>query len=173
LAASAGTSDDLVNGLLADAGLSFPTVGVLGATHFQRDFREFDNQLTPLPTFTALNGRIDLVGITLEIYGPTPTRNNPLPGIDQLIEFGRTLGPLGVASGHDVPVDAQGNKHLAGKAVPAGWLIVPHDASAATPTAEQVQAIIEQGVEETKLTRAAIRLDVDNKFRPSEAQSYA
>ena len=139
--------------------------GIVGSGAFSRNIADLNQQLAPLPNFVALNGRIDLVGITLEIYGPTPTRAQPLPGIDQLLALGRSLGPLGRESGSDVKVEGA-NSYLAGQAVPEKWLVVPHDASDGSLTAVQVEQIIVQGIAEAELTRAAIRLDIDNNFRP-------
>ncbi len=139
--------------------------GIVGTAAFSRNIAYLNQQLAPLPNFVALNGRIDLVGITLEIYGPTPTRAAPLPGIDQLLQLGRKLGRLGVESGSDINVTVA-SKYLAGQAVPEKWLVVPHDASDGSLTAEQVEQIILRGIAQAELTRAAIRLDVDNNFRP-------
>ncbi len=136
-------------------------VSPIGA--FQRDVSEFNQYLSPLKNFVVLNGRIDLVGITLEIYGPTPNRSAPLPGIDQVIQLGRSLGPLGISSGHDQIVEGA-SKYLAGHAVPEKWLVVPHAAKDGSLTAVQVEQIINQGIAEAELTRAAIRLTKD--FRP-------
>ncbi len=46
---------------------------------FIRDFSFVNKDLPKLERFVVISGRIDLVGITLEIYGPTPTQQNPLP----------------------------------------------------------------------------------------------
>jgi uncharacterized protein GlcG (DUF336 family) len=139
--------------------------GIKGTSAFTRDIPDINRQLAALPNFVALNGRIDLVGITLEIYGPTPRRESPLPGIDQLLALGRSLGPLGVESGSDVKVQTA-QKYLEGQAVPEEWLVVPHAASDGSLTAAQVEQIIRQGIAEADLTRAAIRLDVNNNFKP-------
>lgn len=141
--------------------------GIEGTTHFRRDVSEFNALLCPLPHFVLPNGRIDLVGITLEIYGPTPTRFSPHPGVDQLLAYGRGLGPLGTESGIDIDVEP-GKRYLAGEAVPEGWLVKPHDAVDASITAAQVEAMITQGIAEAERTRAAIRLDIDNNFRPGQ-----
>ncbi len=130
---------------------------------FQRDVSEFNQYLAPLQNFVVLNGRFDLVGITLEIYGPTPNRSSPLPGIDQVIQLGRSLRPLGISSGHDQIVKGAA-KYLAGQAVPEKWLVVPHAAKDGSLSAAQVEQIINQGIAEAELTRAAIRLTKD--FRP-------
>src|SRR6056297_266299 len=59
---------------------------------FRRDIADINHRLARLDGFVALNARIDLVGLTLEIYGPTPTRQHRVPGIDRLLSFGRSLG---------------------------------------------------------------------------------
>lgn len=155
--------------LAASAGADAPNLGVFGiagANEFRRNFREFNTRLEPAPLFVQLNGRIDLVGITLEIFGPTPTTNSPIPGIDRLIQVGRSLGTLGTESGSDVKVLNDGTTYLAGQAVPEGWLVVPHDASDGSITGEEVEQIILRGINQANQTRAAIRLNVANNFRP-------
>jgi uncharacterized protein GlcG (DUF336 family) len=54
----------------------------------------------------------------------------------------------------------------AGQPVPEGWLVAPHDSQVSGLTAEAVDRIIAQGVVEAQRTRAAIRLEIDNNFRP-------
>ncbi|EMI55866.1 hypothetical protein RSSM_02698 [Rhodopirellula sallentina SM41] len=147
----------------------------VGMSAFDRDLTEFENRFAPLPegcefNFVALSGRIDLVGLTLEIYGPTPSPQFPVPGIDRLLQFGRQLGG-GIDSGDNVPVGLWG-EDLNGKPVPEGWLVVPHDSPTSSGlTAEDVQQIIETGIAEAERTRAAIRLDIDGGFRPGETTS--
>lgn len=145
--------------------------GLVGPSAFVRDLSSFNAQLAPLPNFVVPTGRIDLVGITLEIFGPTPTRDHPIPGIDRLLNIGRSLGPLGIESGSNYDVTGlgeamAGDMSLPGQAVPEGWLVAPHDASDGSLTAAQVKQIIEQGIVEADKTRAAIRLDIDNNFKP-------
>lgn len=138
--------------------------GIVGPSAFIRDVSEFNAKLAPLPNFVLLSARIDLVGVTLEIYGPNPTTALPIPGIDTLINVGRSLGPLGISSGSDIDVTPAHDKHLAGQAVPERWLVVPHASSDGLLTAAQVEQMINQAVAQASLTRAAIR--VDSNFRP-------
>lgn len=139
---------------------------IVAPSGFTRDLSFVNSKLPPLPRFIALNGRIDLVGITLEIYGPTPTRSNRLPGIDQLLTLGRRLG-TGASVGTDQIVTAGGDMALAGQAVPHGWLVAPHDSSEPGGlTAEDVEEIILQGIAQAEETRAAIRLDINGGIRP-------
>ncbi len=133
---------------------------------FVRDFSFINRVLPAAPRFVALSGRIDLVGITLEIYGPNPTSKNRKAGIDQLIAAGKRLGP-GISSGTDVSVTRTGDLYLAGNPVPEQWLVAPHaSAQAGGLSAADVEQIIMAGVAQAEVTRAAIRLDVDNGFRP-------
>ena len=140
--------------------------GIMGRPEFVRNVSDFNAKLPPLPNFIALNGRIDLVGITLEILGPTPSPQFPVPGIDRLLAFGRSLIAANpVSSGSDVKVNAVGDLHLAGMPVPHGWLVAPQDS--AIPgglTAQDVKRMIDAGVNQANTTRAAIRLKAD--FRP-------
>ncbi len=140
--------------------------GMAGPSAFLRDLSEFNSQLEPLPNFVLPTGRIDLVGITLEVFGPNPSAEFRAPGIDRLISVGRNVGQ-GQVSGSLVQVLGNGTTLLAGQAVPEQWLVAPHDSK--TPgglTAEQVEQIILQGVATAEITRAAIRLDIDAGFRP-------
>lgn len=140
--------------------------GLVGPKAFDRDLSAFNRRLPALPDFFLPTGRIDLVGITLEIYGPHPDRSFRQPGIDRLISVGRSLG-RGSDSGENQVVDAEGRTLLAGQPVPEGWLIAPHDSSdSGGLKAEDVDEIITQGIAEAERTRAAIRLDLDNNFRP-------
>ncbi len=140
--------------------------GLVGQSAFLRDLTEFNNSLPSLPDFFLPTGRIDLVGITLEIYGPHPDQSFRKPGVDRLIELGRALG-RGADSGENKVVNGMGDTLLAGQAVPEGWLVAPHDSTVDTElTAERVEQIILTGVNEADRTRAAIRLDIDNNFRP-------
>lgn len=140
--------------------------GIVGPNLFERNLTEFNNTLPDLNSFILPNARLDLVGITLEVYGPTPNRAFRRPGIDRLIAFGRQRFS-GPDSGSNQPVTPGGLTVLAGQPVPEGWLVTPH-ASSTQPglTAADVERIIWRGVEEAERTRAAIRLDVDNNFQP-------
>ncbi len=133
---------------------------------FVRDLSEFNQALPALNTFALPTGRIDLVGITLEIYGPTPSRQFPIPGVDRLIDVGRTLNGPGENSGQNMPVDGSGNIFLSGNAVPEQWMVTPHDAPDGSLSAYDVETIIANSIAEADITRAAIRLDIDHGFRP-------
>ena len=128
---------------------------------------EFEG-LAPICAFAMPIGRIDLVGITLEIFGPTPTRENAVKGTERLLQVGRAnQGGRGISTGTDQPIKAGGIKAQSGHSVPEGWLIKPHDSTVDNSlTAAEVERMINNGIKEADLTRAAIRLDLKNGFRP-------
>lgn len=140
--------------------------GIVGPSAFVRDLSAVNAKLTPLPNFFVPAGRIDLVGITLEIFGPSPTTANPIPGSDTLLNVSRSLGIMSSESGHDYPVTDTGTLYLAGQAVPERWLVVPHDSSDGKLKADDVEQMIYRAIAQADLTRAAIRLDLDRGFRP-------
>jgi uncharacterized protein GlcG (DUF336 family) len=122
------------------------------------DFRGPIGAAPALPSnFGIPDGRIDLVGITLDIFGPGG-RNGPdvLASEANQVHFG-TGNP---ASGVNVPVDKTSDTLLPGAPVPDGWLVTPHDGT--TLTAAQVTQIIDQGIAQANVTRAAIRLPLDS-----------
>ncbi|KAA5543720.1 hypothetical protein FYK55_11050 [Roseiconus nitratireducens] len=139
--------------------------GMVGPNAFVRNLNEFNRQLPELEQFVLPTGRIDLVGITLEIYGPTPDRSFRQPGIDRVIHEARKVG-TGIDSGVNVAVLPDATTLLDGNPVPEGWLVAPHDSPNGELTAAEVQQMIETGIAEAERTRAAIRLDIDNGFRP-------
>ncbi len=109
------------------------------------------NGAPALPNFTEPFGRIDLVGITLNLFG-----NGGLEGIKNLLNYGAKFGSGSPNNGTDYPVDPQGDTLLAGKGVPYGWLVTPH-ASGNLTTAD-VQSIVARGIAEANQVRAQIRL---------------
>lgn len=118
-----------------------------------------------VPGIEGISGRIDLVGITLEIFGPHPTASSPVIGADRLIQEGKKLGAgLGVLSGADMQVKPDGTLYQAGTAVPEGWLVLPHDSTNDNIKAADVEKVIKDGIAQAEITRAAIRLNSD--FRP-------
>lgn len=122
----------------------------------------------PVPTLDIPFGRLDLVGIQLEVIGPTPG----ILGVEQLVNFGTALGPLtGANSGADQQVTTGGDLYQDGQSVPYGYLVTPHDGgdfdADGNPdiTAAQVQQIIENGIAEANSVRAAIRLPIGSRTR--------
>ncbi|MFM8263755.1 MAG: dockerin type I domain-containing protein [Pirellula sp.] len=116
-----------------------------------------------VPGIEGISGRIDLVGITLEIFGPHPTASSPVIGADRLIQEGKKLGAgLGVLRGADMRIKPDGTLYQAGTAVPEGWLVLPHDSTDENTKikAADVEKVIKDGIAQAEITRAAIRLNV-------------
>jgi uncharacterized protein GlcG (DUF336 family) len=105
-----------------------------------------------LPGFDLPDGRIDLAGITLPLFGPLGD-NGPQILASAGQAFG--VGNGNPNSGTDLSVDPAGDKLLAGLTVPDGWLVTPHDGVGIT--AAQVTQIIDQGIATANQTRAQIR----------------
>jgi uncharacterized protein GlcG (DUF336 family) len=106
-----------------------------------------------LPGFDLPFPRIDLVGITLDTVGP-----GGLQGPQTLVNYVHTFFSVGTGksgSGVNEPVDSLGDKLLAGKPAPDGWLVTPH--AGVGLTAAQVQQIIVQGINQANQTRAQLR----------------
>lgn len=120
-----------------------------------------------LPGFDLPFGRIDLVGVTLDIYGPNGLQGpqilaaqlrqqgvgNPFSGVYLPIN----VGPDGL------PFTADDTYFQGGTPAPSGWLVVPHDGVGLT--AADVEQIVAQGVIGAMKTRAQLRLPLDNRTR--------
>jgi uncharacterized protein GlcG (DUF336 family) len=104
-------------------------------------------------------GRIDLVGITLEIYGPHPTAARPQSGIATLQATGAAVGLGDPDSGADQIV-TPGVFYRPGVTVPDEWLVGPLDSPLGEISKEEVETIIEQAIVEADLVRAGIRLRI-------------
>lgn len=118
-------------------------------------------------------GRIDLVGITLDIIGPGGFTLGP----QRVMAVGAALGP-GVVNGKNQKLLDPGadgivgtgddggpipGKLLPGLAVPEGWLVAPHAGVGITEA--EVVTIVTQGIAQANATRAAIRLPLGNRTR--------
>ena len=115
-----------------------------------------------VPGISGISGRIDLVGITLEIFGPHPTTASPIIGADRLLQEGIRLGAgTGADSGLDMQVKSNGTKYQDANVVPEGWLVLPHDSSTDNIKAADVEKVIRDGIAQADITRAAIRLNKD------------
>jgi uncharacterized protein GlcG (DUF336 family) len=113
----------------------------------------------PVPAGFGLPfGRVDLVGVTLDIFGP-----GGLQGPDRVNEVGRTVGRGDPNAGRNLAVDAAGDTLLAGLPVPDGWLVTPHDGNGIT--AAEVNTIITDALAEAQKVRAAIRLPVGTRAK--------
>jgi uncharacterized protein GlcG (DUF336 family) len=122
-----------------------------------------------LPTgFGLPSGRIDLVGITLDIVGPCGVQG----GLDLIAQVGAGVGRGSPNDGANQVVDADANDDGVatdplflrdGRVVPVGWLVLPHDGDGVT-AADVVQIVI-NGIAEANDTRAAIRLPLGSRSK--------
>jgi uncharacterized protein GlcG (DUF336 family) len=114
----------------------------------------------PLPAGFGLPfGRIDLNSITLDIVGP----GGPQPGLNTILNVGAAVGRGSPDDGTDRPVTPDGTTLQDGVPVPQGWLVTPHDGVGVT--AAEVTQIINQGIAQADLTRAAIRLPLGSRTK--------
>jgi len=123
-----------------------------------------------LPNIDLPAGRIDLVGITLDVFGPKGL-NGPQILIDHAKKLGTgtvngTLQPL-LNPGADNLINGVGdalqpNSLLNGTIVPEGLIVQPHAAADGSLSAADVRLQLFQGVQEALKTRAAIRLPMDS-----------
>ena len=115
----------------------------------------------PVPDLDIPFGRLDLVGIQLQVIGPTAG----LRGARQLVEFSHSLGDVGnIANVNGTAQDVlPGIDYRDGQTVPFGWLVTPHDG--ANISAAEVRQIIEQGIAQSESVRAAIRLPLGSRTR--------
>ena len=143
------------------------------------------NGIAPVAGFDLPFGRIDLVGITLEIIGPNPTANDPRAGLTQITELGNQLSLGNPANGvdHIIGSDNTGTSILyaGGTEVPDEWLVIPHEGKlhaltdengdpildsmdnqvTAQITQQDVETIINNSITRANEVRAGIRLLAD------------
>ena len=119
-------------------------------------------------------GRLDLVGIRLEVFGPNPTTSDTRSGVQRLLDdYGSTSGIVNGENQQVDPGDPSGTP-LAGTTVPAGWLVEPQASKVAGGlTAIQVNQVIQAGIAEANQVRAAIRLDVNGNPGPRTRMVFA
>lgn len=125
------------------------------------------------PNIFLPSGRIDLVGITLDIVGPHGL-NGPTDLVNAAKSFGFAQG--NADSGVNLPVNqATATKPadtlLSGKPVQEGWLVLPHASADGLITVRDIVQMVAQGVFEANRTRAAIRLPFNNTARMTFAVS--
>jgi uncharacterized protein GlcG (DUF336 family) len=143
--------------------IAFVAAGGSSGAGFSFNTKEINTKLglPSLPGFDLPFGRIDLVGISLDIFG-----GHGRQGPSNLVNAGKRLGLGNTQSGADrgLPFDhlggAQGFQQ--GKLVPQGWLVMPHDAPDGSLTAADVTEMVQRGVAEAQQVRAAIRLPLDS-----------
>jgi uncharacterized protein GlcG (DUF336 family) len=111
-------------------------------------------------------GRIDLVGIQLDVFGPGGLYN----GSNEIVAEGAAVGRGSPSDGTNQVVSNNGTPSPAddvflrdGLPVPEGWLVTPHDGVGIT--AAEVTQIITQGLAQANDTRAAIRLPLGSRAK--------
>ncbi|GIW79572.1 MAG: hypothetical protein KatS3mg105_1379 [Gemmatales bacterium] len=118
------------------------------------------NGVPALPGFDIPFGRLDLVGISLDVFGP-----GGIEGPSRLFAFGQSLGVGDPLAGTYLPIDGGGTLFGKGAPVPEGWLVLPHDSPTGEITAQDVVTIINQAIRQASFTRAAIRLPLSSRTR--------
>jgi uncharacterized protein GlcG (DUF336 family) len=143
------------------------------------------NGIAPVTGFDLPFGRIDLVGITLEVIGPNPTAANTKAGLTQITELGSQLSLGNPANGVDqiIGSDNTGTSILyaGGTQVPDQWLVMPQAGKlhaltdengfpildsmdnqvTAQITQQDVETIINNSITRANEVRAGIRLLAD------------
>lgn len=132
--------------------------GGLGSKDLIGSITDLDGNVLAATPFVLPFGRIDLVGITLQIIGPTAG----VSGVRKVEAVGKQLG-VGhntgvnqfVTPGPDMDPTTLGDNVFTrdGVAVPEGWLVKP-------PVGSDAEAIILQAIDTANDVRAAIRLKV-------------
>lgn len=143
--------------LAAAGGAAFGGLGLTKAT--VGAITDANANVVAASPFLLPFGRIDLVGITLQIIGPTPG----VSGVKKVLKVGTELG-VGANTGANQIVTGGGDLTLDGVEVPEGWLVKP-------PVGSDAETIILQALETAGETRAAIRLKVRNSDDPARLKT--
>jgi uncharacterized protein GlcG (DUF336 family) len=153
----------------------------VGGTRFLAPGQSVD--LTPVgdlggvplpPGFNGLPaGRIDLVGIQLDVFGPGGANNgniilrlvqatvgqgDPNSGVNEPVGPATVAGPNGDFHVTAAPGGAGDVTLRNGLPVPDGWLVVPHDGNGVT--AAEATSIVISALNQAATVRAAIRLPI-------------
>jgi uncharacterized protein GlcG (DUF336 family) len=113
-------------------------------------------------------GRIDLVGIQLDVYGP----GGAVEGLRTLLTVGSQVGRGSANDGTNQIVSGGANGMpgggddvflRAGLPVPEGWIVLPHNGDGIT--ADEVTAIVANSIQQASQTRAAIRLPLGTRAK--------
>jgi uncharacterized protein GlcG (DUF336 family) len=126
--------------------------------------------IPPLPGFDLPFGRIDLAGVTLDIFGP-----GGVNGPANLLAFANSLRQGDPFSGINLPVqpgilpcaanDPTCMNVNDGMEVPSGFLVMPRASADGRITAADVTQIIAQGITAANETRAQIRLPLGSRTK--------
>jgi uncharacterized protein GlcG (DUF336 family) len=130
--------------------------------------RQLRSQLFPVPSVPGYGlplGNLNLVGITLDVFGPT----GPVLGARSLKA---TAARVHAGAGNPLnrrdadltnpadpaTLDKPGRYAATGLKPSDGWLVAPHTSASGNITAADVVKIVNQGIAQAASTRAAIRL---------------
>ncbi len=120
------------------------------------------NGIAPVAGFGLPVGRIDLVGIQLDVFGPGGATEGPRV-VNQIGNIVGRGDPNSGANQVIVAGDTDPPRTRAGLPVPEGWLVMPHDGDGVT--AADVIQMVNQGLLQADATRAAIRLPLGTRTR--------
>ncbi len=134
--------------------------GSLGAAQQGIPFAKTDpfagTNLAAIPNIDLPFGRLDLVGITLQVVGPIAGRE----GVGVVLKNGLALGTA-QPSGGEIYAPAG----VSGRAVPSGFIVPPRGSADGLISADQVNQIIQNAINGASLVRAAVRLPVSSRTR--------
>ena len=146
--------------------LAAGAVGIPGASG---DIFEGEGLLEAIPSLDLPFGRLDLVGITLQVIGPIANRQ----GVGEVIAHGMSIGraegasglfaaPDGTLTAVDAAVPNNAVNFVDGRAVPHGFIVPPRNGSTEDSIrAEEVQTVIQNAIAAAEQVRAAVRLRGD------------
>lgn len=104
-------------------------------------------------------GRIDLVGIQLDVFG----KGGLQTGLRAVLNEGNLVGRGSADDGHNLAVNPSGITVTEGSSVPSGWLVQAHDGDGITKA--EVERIIQQGRDQATTVRAAIRVPAGTRAK--------
>lgn len=115
------------------------------------------NGIAPIKDINLPFGFLTLVGVGLEVVGPTPGAR----GVEQVVSPFLAVAGTGANSGANQPLGGAVTLRD-GASVPDGYLVTPHPGATALTTADMTQ-IIDAGIAASNEVRAAIRLGPDHR----------
>lgn len=124
----------------------------------------------PVTGFDLPFGRLDLVGITLEVIGPNPTAANTKAGLNQITDLNSQL-PIGSpTNGSDqiIGSDMTGApiRYAGGTEVPVEWLVIAHEGKPHALTDENGNPILDAMGNQviTQITQQDVETIINNSI---------
>jgi uncharacterized protein GlcG (DUF336 family) len=137
---------------------AFP-VGTLGVVH----------TAAPVPGYGLPIGQLNLVGITLDVFGPGGNYRGEQSLHHTQITVGR--GDALEQKLPDFVAPNNGTMFTSAPQVPnSGWLVAPHTSASGDLTAADVTRIVNDGIAQANVTRAAIRLNLQTGLSGATAR---